>query len=106
MQLGSDEFWPGQRFSVNVHCDLDLRDMTLRKGHDTPLGHEQQLCEILSSPNLAVRSYCPDTHLQCDLDRGDITLDQVHDTLWHMENNSKILSRSGKWVRSYCPDKM
>ena len=27
--------------------DLDLGDMTLGQGHDTPLGHGQQLCEIL-----------------------------------------------------------
>ena len=31
-----------------MHCDLDLGDMTLGQGHDTPLGHGQQLCEILS----------------------------------------------------------
>ena len=35
--------------------------MTLRLGHDTPLGYEQQLCEIFSRSNLAVRSYGPDT---------------------------------------------
>ena len=48
-------------FWVCVHCDLDLRDMTLGQGHDTPLGHGQQLCELLSRFNLAVRSYGPDT---------------------------------------------
>ena len=41
---------------VCVHCDLDLRDMTLGQGNDTPLGHEQQLCEILSRSNLKMRS--------------------------------------------------
>ena len=35
--------------------------MTLGQGHDTPLGHGQQLCEILSRSNLAMRSYGPDT---------------------------------------------
>ena len=35
--------------------------MTLGKGHDTPLGHGQQLCEILSRSNMVVRSYGPDT---------------------------------------------
>ena len=35
--------------------------MTLGQGHDTPLGNGQQLCEILSRSNLAVRSYGPDT---------------------------------------------
>ena len=41
--------------SVNLHCDLDLGDMTLSQGQDTPLG-QQQLCEI-SRSNLEVRSY-------------------------------------------------
>ena len=44
--MGSEELWPGHRFSVYMHCDLDLGDMTLSQGHDTPLGHEQQLIEI------------------------------------------------------------
>ena len=41
--------------------DLDLGDMTLCQSHDIPLGHRQQLCEILFSSNLAVMSYGPDT---------------------------------------------
>ena len=49
------------RFWVCVHCDHDLGDMTLGQSHDTPLGHGQQLCEILSRFNLAMRSYGPDT---------------------------------------------
>ena len=36
------------------------QNMTLGQGHDTSLGHWQQLCEILSISNLAVRSYNPD----------------------------------------------
>ena len=32
--------------------------MTLGQGHDTPLGHGQQLCDIKS--NKAVKSYGPD----------------------------------------------
>ena len=51
-----------QVYLVFVHCDLDLGDMTWDQGHDTPLGHIQQLCEILSRSNLAVRSYGPDTN--------------------------------------------
>ena len=61
-----------------MHCDLgdmtlgqghdtslvDLDDMTLGQGHDTPLGHGEQLCEILSRSNLAVRSYGPDMDFQ------------------------------------------
>ena len=64
IQHGSEELWPGRIFPVYVHCDLDLGDMTLGEGHDTPLGHGQQLCELLSRSNLAVRSYGPDTDLQ------------------------------------------
>ena len=47
------------RFPVCVHCDLE--DTTLGQGHDTPLGHGQQLCELLSRSNSAVRSYGSDT---------------------------------------------
>ena len=44
----SEELLPGHIFWVCVHCDLDLGDiMTLVQGHDTPLGHGQNLCEIL-----------------------------------------------------------
>ena len=63
IQLGSEELWPGHGFSVYVHCDLDLGDMTLGQSHDTPLGNRQEVCEILSRSNLAVRSYGPDTDL-------------------------------------------
>ena len=45
------------RISSMCALDLDLEDLTLDKGHDTPLRHGQQLCEILSRSNLAVRSY-------------------------------------------------
>ena len=34
--------------------------MTLGQVYDTPLGPEQQLCEILSISNIAARSYGPD----------------------------------------------
>ena len=49
------------RFWVCVHFDLDLGDTTLGQGHDTPLGHEQQVCEILFISNFAVRRSGPDT---------------------------------------------
>ena len=61
IQLGSEKLWPGHGFPVYVHCDLDLGDITFGQGHDTPSGHGQQLCEILSRSNFAVRSYGPDT---------------------------------------------
>ena len=59
--IGSEELRPGHGFPLCVHCDLDLGDMTLGQSHDTPLGHGQQLCEILSRSNMAVRSYGLDT---------------------------------------------
>ena len=58
---GSEELWPGHGFSVYMHCDLDLGDMTLAQGHDTPLGQGKQLSEILCRSNGAARSYGPDT---------------------------------------------
>ena len=48
IQLCNDELWPGHGLSVYAHCDLDLGDVTLCQGHCTPLGHGQQLIEILS----------------------------------------------------------
>ena len=55
IQLGTEELWPGHEFLVFVHYDLDLRDITWGQGHDTPLGHGQQLCEILSRSDKGVR---------------------------------------------------
>ena len=50
IQLGSEELhvMPGHGMLVCVHCNTDLGDMTFGQYHDTPLGHGQQLCEILS----------------------------------------------------------
>ena len=64
IQLGSKELWPGHGFPVYVHCDLDLGDMILSSGQGTPLGHGQQLCEILSRSNLEVRNDGQDTDFQ------------------------------------------
>ena len=109
IQHGSEELWPKHWFCVKVHCDLGLGNMTLGQGHDTPLGHGQQLCEILSRSNMAVKSYGPDTHiLLCVhfyLDLGGMTLGQGHDTpLGHGQQLCEILSRFNMAVRSYCPD--
>ena len=60
IQLGSEEVLPGHGCLVCMHCDLDLGDMTLGEGHDTPLGHAQQLCEISRSDKW-VQSYGPDS---------------------------------------------
>ena len=104
-------YGPDTDFFVYVHCDLDLRDMTLGKGHDTPLGYGQQLCAILIllfRSNFAVRSYGPDRFpvcVHCDLDLGDMTLGQGHDTpLGYGQQLCEILSRSNLAVRSYGPD--
>ena len=39
-----------------MQCDLDLIDIALGQGHDTPLCHGQQLCEILSISNINIVS--------------------------------------------------
>ena len=57
IQLNSKKLWYRQRFYLRVHFDLDHGNLTLDQGHDTPLGRVQQVCEILSRSNLAVRSY-------------------------------------------------
>ena len=49
-QLFREELCPGHGFSVYMHCDLDLVDMTLGRGHDTPFVHGQQLCEYYPDP--------------------------------------------------------
>ena len=91
IQLGSEELWPRHRFPVCVHCDLDLGDMTLGQGHDTPLGHGQQLCEIISRSDKGVRSYGQDTDFQyvCTV---TLTLEiwpwvKVMTHPWVMDNN-------------------
>ena len=98
IKLGSEELWPGHRFLVSVHCDLDLGDMTLGQGHYTPLSPGQQLCEILSRSKMAVKNYNgPDRFLVCvhyDLDLGDMTFGQGHNTpLGHGQQLCEILSR-------------
>ena len=92
-----------------VHFDLDLEGMTLVQGHDTPLGNGQQLCEILSRINMAVKSYGTDTHIllfvYCDLDLWGMTLCQGHDTpLGNGQQLCDILSRSNMTVKSCCPN--
>ena len=44
-----------------MHTDLDLGDMTLIQGHDTPLGRGQQKSKILSRSNMAVGNYSLNT---------------------------------------------
>ena len=40
-----------------IAFNLDLEGMTLSQVHDIPLGHGQQVCEILSRSEKEVRSY-------------------------------------------------
>ena len=61
IQHGNEELYPRHWFLVCAHYDHDLLGMILGQGHDTPLGHAQQLCKILSRSNMAVRSYGLDT---------------------------------------------
>ena len=49
---------------VFLHSDIDLGDMTYGQVHDTPFGHGQILCKLLSRSNLAVRSYGKDTNFR------------------------------------------
>ena len=51
---------PDTDFWICLLSDLDLGDMTWVQGHDTSLGHGQQLCEILSRSDKGIRSYYPD----------------------------------------------
>ena len=46
-------------FWLYVHYDLDLGDITLDQGYDTPLCYVQQWCDVSTESMLAVRSYGP-----------------------------------------------
>ena len=89
IQHGSEELWPGHGFLVCLHCDLDLRDMTLGQCHDTPLGHGQQLCKVVFKSNMAMRSYGPDTDFgyRCTLTLTLKIWVKVMTHPWVMDNN-------------------
>ena len=70
-------------------CDLDLGYWTLCQGHDTPLGHGQQLSEILSGSNLAVRSYGP------DMDCGYVCTVTL---TWKYDLGSRSCHTLGSWT--------
>ena len=57
IQNGSKELWPRPGFWTCVHSKLEIENITLVKGQDTPFGHGQQLCILLSTSNMGVRSY-------------------------------------------------
>ena len=50
IQLSSEKLWPGHRFSVCVHCDLDFGDMTLGQGYDTPLVMDNNCVKYYPDP--------------------------------------------------------
>ena len=39
IQVTNEKLWPEHISWLTVHCDLEIRDMTLGQGHDTPPGH-------------------------------------------------------------------
>ena len=80
--------------------------MTLSHGHYTPLGHGQQLYEILTRSNVKVRSNDPNTDFgyMCNviLTSRDMTLIQCHyKPFRHGQKLHIILIRSNMAVRSY-----
>ena len=80
---------------ISGMCDLDLGDMTFGQGHDISSSHRQQLCEILSRSNMAVRSYGPDT---------DFWYVCTMTLTWEIGPWVKVMSR--RWVmdNKYNPD--
>ena len=50
-------------------CHLGLGDMTLGQGHETPLGHGQQLIDTLTRSDKGVWSYGSDTDVNRQTDR-------------------------------------
>ena len=83
--------------------------MAFVQGHKTPLGHKQQLCEILSKSNITVVSYWPTRVLaMCALWPWPriYGLGSAHDTPFGWGQQScEILCRSNLTVRSYHTDK-
>ena len=68
-----------------LHFDPGLQDTNLGQGHSTPLGHAQ-LCEILSTSNMAVKTYGPDMDFEYEYVR-DMTLGQVMTHPWIIDNS-------------------
>ena len=104
-----EKLWRKHRFWLCVHCGLDLSDMTLGQGHDTPLCHGQQLCEIISKSKKSSKKLWPGhgfwLYVHCDLDLGDMTLGQGYDTpLGHRQQMSEVSFKSKLPVKSDGPD--
>ena len=107
IQHGSMELWPERGFSVCMHSDLDLWDMTLVQGHDTPLGHAQQLCiifiqfgrgdVIIFASKPFIRSIVHQVVKKC---LSDWPTDPI--SFWHEAVNKHIVYTSGMEI-SGCP---
>ena len=74
------------------------------------MGHGQQLCEVISKSNMAVRSYGPWHGLllcvHCDIDLGNINVTKVMPHPWVKRTQMcELLSRSNMAMRSYDQDK-
>ena len=81
IQQNSEELWPGHGFSVCVHCDLDLGDMNLVEGHDTPLGHGTTIVWIIQIQHGSEELWPGHRFWVCvDCDLDDMTLGQGQDT--------------------------
>ena len=116
VQLSSKKLRPRQGFQLCVHCDLDLWDMSLGQGHDTPLGWGKQSCTILSRSNFAGRSYGLDKDFSymCTvtliLEIWRLVKVKIygHIPLGYGQQlkQSEILSIYVKSLRSYGPDKV
>ena len=94
------ELWPRCRFSVCVHCDIDLGSRPWQA-----LGQGQQLCELLSRSNLTVRSKCQDKDIgyMCTLTLEIWPWDKVMTHPLVMDNDSANYESDPTWhaVRSY-----
>ena len=79
VQVNLHRSWPTDRCYWHrlgyVYSMTLTLDITLGRGQDTPLDHGQQLYEILSISNNAVKSYSQDTDIEyMYLDLGNMTL--------------------------------
>ena len=83
--------------SISKYCDLDLGDMTFGKGHDTSLGHGQQLYEVSLRSKFSVKNYGQNMdfgytmYMHCDLDLGVMILSRNDDTLFSHRQWFEIL---------------
>ena len=90
-----------------VHCDIDLRDMTLNQGDETT-GSWTVLWNIVhiqlgQNEFIWPRNRC----MPCYLNNRDMVFGQGNGTaLDHGQHLCEMLFRSYKWLRSYDPDKI